>query len=156
MFLHEPRPLLLTGKGGTVRTILFVCQFNSARSQLAEAIARAMAPEGVRVLSAGLIKTVVNAEVLLSLKEIGLDASDQCSKSLEGVAQEKIDDVVVLAEEALGPVRLAFPNAHCLLWHFPDPVASRDPRRMPADVRRTRDEIKARLSSWLKEPLPCP
>ena len=142
---------------GPVRTILFVCQFNAARSQMAEAIARAMAPEGVRVLSAGLTRTRVNAEVLRALEEIGLDASAQHSKTLAEVAREGgIDDVVVLAREALEAARLAFPGSRHVLWHLPDPVASQDPRSHPADVRATRDEIKALLSSWFKEHPPCP
>jgi len=136
-----------------LRTILFVCRFNSARSQLAEAIARSMAPEDVRVLSAGLIRTVVNTEVLQALEEIGLDASAQRSKTLQEIAQEKIDDVVVLAEEALKPAQIAFPNAKIVLRHVSDPVATRDPRRLPAEVRRTRDEIKLLLSAWFKEAL---
>lgn len=133
-----------------MRTILFVCRFNSARSQLAEAILRSMAPEGVRVLSAGLIRTVVNAEVLQALEEIGLDASAQSSKTLQEVAQEKIDDVVVLAEEALKPVQIVFPNSNIVLWHIPDPIATRDPQRLPAEVRRAREEIKALLYVWFK------
>lgn len=134
----------------TTRTILFVCRFNSARSQLAEAIGRAMAPEGVRVLSAGLIRTVVNTEVLQALKEVGLDASAQRSKTLQEVAQENVDDVMVLAEEVLKPVQAAFPNARIVLRHVPDPIATKDPRKLPAEVRRTRDEIKAILYVWFK------
>jgi arsenate reductase len=133
-----------------VRTILFVCQFNSARSQLAEAIARSMVPEGVRVLSAGLTKTVVNTEVLKALEEIGLDASAQRSKTLEEVSREEIDDVVVLAKEALDPARLAFPDARHLLCHLPDPIATQDPQRLPVEVRLARDRIKSFLISWLQ------
>ena len=133
-----------------MRTILFVCQFNSARSQLAEAIARSMVPEGVRVLSAGLTKTVVNTEILKALEEIGLDASAQRSKTLEEVSREEVDDVVVLAREALDPARLAFPDARHLLCHLPDPIATKDPQRLPVEVRLARDRIKSFLISWLQ------
>ena len=151
--LHEPWFLRLVGKEGTLRTILFVCQFNSARSQLAEAIARSMAPKGVRILSAGLTRTVVNAEVLRALEEIGLDASAQHSKTLEEIACEKVDDVVVLAKEALDPARLAFPTARCILWYLPDPVAAGDPQNASTGVRWTLIELQSRLSSWFKEAL---
>ena len=133
-----------------MRTILFVCQFNSARSQLAEAIARSMVPEGVRILSAGLTKTVVNTEILKALEEIGLDASAQRSKTLEEVSREEVDDVVVLAREALDPARLAFPDARHLLCHLPDPIATQDPQRLPVEVRLARDRIKSFLISWLQ------
>ena len=133
-----------------MRTILFVCQFNSARSQLAEAIARSMVPEGVRVLSAGLTKTVVNTEILKALEEIGLDASAQRSKTLEEVSREEVDDVVVLAREALDPARLAFPDARHILCHLPDPIATKDPQRLPVEVRLARDRIKSFLISWLQ------
>lgn len=133
-----------------MRTILFVCQYNSARSQLAEAIARSLAPEGVRVLSAGLTGTVVNAEVLKALSEIGLDASAQRSKTLEEVGREEVDEVVVLAEEAAAPALLAFPRARHHLWPLADPVASADPGRLPGDVRLARDRLQALLSGWIR------
>ena len=57
------------------RHILFLCVANSARSQMAEGIARSLAPEGVRVSSAGSVPSFVRPHALQVLKEIGIDIS---------------------------------------------------------------------------------
>lgn len=131
------------------RTILFVCQFNSARSQLAEAIARSLAPPGVRVLSAGLRKTIVNAQVLQALQEIGMDASGQWSKTVDEIAHERVDDVVILAEEAVAVARERFPNSVQHEWFMPDPVAE-DEQYIARAVCDARDELSRRLKDWLR------
>lgn len=133
------------------RTILYVCQFNSARSQLAECLARSMAPPGTRVLSAGLTRTIVNEEVLRGLREIGLDGSAQWSKSLEEVAGERVDVVVTLAEEAMARARKIFPIARHISWSMPDPVAQPDADQMALAVRRSREELLQRIRKWFQE-----
>lgn len=137
------------------RTVLFVCRFNSARSQLAEALARSTAPPQLRVMSAGVTKSIVNEEVLRALNEIGLDASGQTSKSLNDVAGQAIDEVISLCAEAQGPARLAFPDATHQVWPMPDPIASPDPASIPAAVRRTRDDLARRVKSYIQSLAPC-
>lgn len=128
-------------------TVLFVCQFNSARSQLAEGLARSLAPDGMRVLSAGLERTIVNAEVSRALREVGLDPSAQYSKSMAEVAGEPVDEVIVLSDRALEEARRCFPHALLRTWFMDDPVA--DPADVPAAVRSTRDALTRRLREWL-------
>ena len=132
------------------RTLLFVCQFNSARSQLAEALARSMAPSPMRILSAGLTRSVVNSEVIRALAEIGLDAGRQTSKSLDELSCDKVDDVFVLAEEAWVPAARRFPNAVHHFWPMSDPIASSDPEVIPTEVRRIRNDLGTRLRAWFE------
>jgi arsenate reductase len=129
---------------------LFVCQFNSARSQLAEALARSLAPSHVRILSAGLTRSVVNTEVIRALAEIGLGADGQTSKSLDELSCDGVDDVFVLAEEAWVPAARRFPNALHHYWPMSDPIGSSDPAVIPGEVRRTRDELRTRLKAWFE------
>lgn len=133
----------------TQRTVLFVCQFNSARSQLAEGLARSLAPAGMRILSAGLERTIVNAEVSCALREVGVDPSAQYSKSMAEVAGEPVDEVIVLSERALQEARRCFPRALLRTWFMDDPVAAPDPAGHPAAVRSIRDALKRRLRAWL-------
>ena len=143
--------LAIKNSSPTIRqTILFVCQYNSARSQLAEAIARSLAPSHVEILSAGLTRSVVNAEVIRALAEIGLDAASQTSKSLDELVCDDVDDVFVLCEEAQEPAARRFPHALHHFWPMLDPVASPDPRVIPTEVRRTRDELRERLKAWFE------
>lgn len=132
------------------RTILFVCHFNSARSQLAEALAKSMAPAGVRILSAGLTATVVNAEVLRALAEVGIDASTQRSKAIQELVSESVDDAIVLCEEAQWPVSRLFPKASLYLWPFPDPIAMKDEHWVSTAVCRVRDDLSERLKEWFQ------
>ena len=53
--------------------ILFLCVANSARSQMAEGIARSLAPPGVTVSSAGSKPSRVNPLAIWALDEIGID-----------------------------------------------------------------------------------
>ena len=137
------------------RTILFVCQFNSARSQLAEAQAKSMSPAGVRILSAGLTASVVNTEVLRALAEVGIDASAQRSKAIQELACEPVDDVIVLCEEVCPPVSRLFPRAAVHLWPFPDPIAMKDEHAVGTAVRRVRDDLAERLKEFLSGRVRC-
>jgi len=62
------------------RGILFLCVANSARSQMAEGIARSLAPLGVGTWSAGSRPAAIRPEAIDVLKEIGIDISAQHSK----------------------------------------------------------------------------
>src|SRR5659263_572288 len=55
------------------RHILFLCVANSARSPMAEGIARSLAPSGVKVSSAGSSPASVTPQAIRVLKEIGID-----------------------------------------------------------------------------------
>jgi len=132
------------------KTVLFVCEYNSARSQLAEALAKHYAPPGLRILSAGLKRTVVNEDVLQSLAEIGIDASQQFSKSLEDVLEEQVNDVFVLAETALDATIRMFPKAQIHFSPVPDPIRSSDhPDKTREAVRRSRDILARSVRWWL-------
>ncbi len=132
------------------RTLLFVCEYNSARSQLAEALAKRYAASSLRILSAGLKRTVVNEEVVKALAEIGIDASRQFSKSLQDISAEPVDHIVVLAEAALDATRQVFPQARIHYLPMSDPVRSSDhPERIRDAVRRSRDILGASVRHWL-------
>lgn len=66
--------------------MLFVCAHNAGRSQLAAGLAAARAGDTVRVLSAGTNPGErVDATVLASLAELGIDRSDQVPQPVSGI-----------------------------------------------------------------------
>jgi len=129
------------------RHILFLCVQNSARSQLAEGIARFLAPPGVTVSSAGSSPAFVRPQAIGVLEEIGIDISGHRSKSVEEIDAGSVEAVVTLCAEEVCPVWLG--GAVRVHWGLPDPAraAGDDAARLEA-FRATRDELFRRLKLW--------
>ena len=132
-------------------SILFLCVANSARSQMAEALARAAFGERARVQSAGSRPTQVNPYAAEVLAELGIDIGGQRSKSVDSIDPAGVDTVVTLCAEEVCPVFLG--AARRLHWPIPDP-ASDDPlprKEMLARFRSARDAIQQLLGAHQDE-----
>lgn len=133
-----------------MKGILFLCLENSARSQMAEAIARSLAPAGTKVWSAGSRPTSLRPETVMVLAEIGLDSGGQRAKSVSEIPADEVDTVVTLCAEEECPVFLG--NAARLHWQLPDPGAVQGPgeERLTA-FRDVRDELQRRIQGLLSD-----
>jgi len=131
------------------RGVLFLCVANSARSQLAEGIARSLAPAGVTVWSAGSQPTRVRPEAIAALAEIGINITAHRSKAVSEIPADQVDTVITLCGEEECPVFLG--RARRLHWGLPDPagVGGSEADRAEA-FRRTRDELRRRLGAVFK------
>lgn len=127
------------------RHVLFLCVANSARSQMAEGIARALAPPGVTVSSAGSQPSRVNPLAIRALGEIGIDIRSHRSKSVGGISPEGVDAVITLCAEEVCPVFLG--RARRVHWGLPDPAGagSTEDEQLQA-FRNVRDELRRRLA----------
>ena len=127
------------------RSILFLCVANSARSQMAEGLARQLFP-GLHIQSAGSRPSHVNPYAIEVLAERGIDATTHTSKSVQDIDPATVDLVITLCAEEVCPLFLG--KAERLHWPIPDP-ASDDPKLTPDDLRaRFRaglDELRRRL-----------
>jgi arsenate reductase (thioredoxin) len=124
--------------------ILFLCVANSARSQMAEGIARSLAPAGVLISSAGSAPTRVNPLSIEVLGEIGIDISKQFSKSVDSIEPSSVDAVITLCAEEVCPA--FFGKAYRLHWGLPDPAPKGSADHVVIHVfRDVRDELRARL-----------
>jgi protein-tyrosine-phosphatase len=121
---------------------LFLCVANSARSQLAEGIARSLAPADVWIGSAGSKPTSVRPEAAEVLAEIGIDIATHHSKGMRDLPAERVEAVVTLCADEVCPAWLG--HAHRVHWGLPDPAAVEGPGRLDA-FRDARDEIRRRL-----------
>jgi len=74
--------------------VLFLCEHNSARSQMAEGLLRHLYGEKYEIYSAGSNPTQVNPFAIKVMAEIGIDISKQTSKSIEEFRNKEIDLVV--------------------------------------------------------------
>ena len=126
------------------RHILFLCVANSARSQMAEGIARSLAPQGVTVSSAGSAPAPVRPQAIRVLNEIGIDISGHRSKGLESIDAGSVDAVITLCAEEVCPVFLG--KAHRVHWGLPDPARVIGTEETLLDAfRSVRDELRRRL-----------
>jgi arsenate reductase len=125
--------------------VLFVCEYNACRSQMAEGWARVLLPDRVSVHSAGIHPGEVNHLTVEVMSEVGVDLSSHRSKRLHEVAHMDFDLVVVLAEPAFAPVSV-LKAKESLLWAFPDPVAiPGDPEDLKGKIRAVRDALKEKI-----------
>jgi arsenate reductase len=125
------------------RHILFLCVANSARSQIAEGLARSLAPADVKISSAGSAPSKVNPFAIRVLAEIGIDATRQYSKSVNDIPPVDVEVVITLCAEEECPVFLG--KARRYHWGLPDPAGATDEEWIRA-FRAIRDELKRRLS----------
>ena len=129
-------------------SILFLCVANSARSQMAEGLARQMFPAR-RIQSAGSRPSQVNPYAIAVLAEQGIDATSHTSKSVQDIDPATVDLVITLCAEEVCPLFLG--QAERLHWPIPDP-ASDDPSLTPEQLlerfRAGRDELRKRLEAW--------
>lgn len=101
--------------------ILFLCTGNSARSQLAEAVALAKLGDQFEVFSAGTRPQDMEPRTLAVLAEAGYPTANLTPKSLDDFGAQPFDFVITLCEEASKECQ-AFPNATKMLaWNLPDP-----------------------------------
>jgi arsenate reductase len=134
------------------RGILFLCVANSARSQMAEGLARTIFGDRVRVESAGSEPSQVNPYAIEVMREIGIDLTTHSSKSVGTVAPETVGTVITLCAEEVCPVFLG--KARRLHWPIPDP-ASKDPsiprEEMLQRFRTARDTLRAKIEQLATE-----
>ncbi|MEC8025269.1 MAG: arsenate reductase ArsC [Myxococcota bacterium] len=126
--------------------VLFLCVANSARSQMAEGLARHLMGEKVSVSSAGSSPTRVNPLAVEVMAEIGIDISPQRSTAAANIPANSVDLVVTLCAEEVCPAILT--TAARLHWplrdpDIKDPSLSHDERLR--HFRVARDELKTRI-----------
>lgn len=130
------------------RGLLFLCVANSARSQMAEGIARQLAGERLVVQSAGSMPSRVNPLAVRALAEIGIDIAGNRSKSVDDIDRAAVDTVITLCAEEVCPVYLG--AARRLHWPLPDPAGPAESQATGLErFRAVRDELRERIRSFL-------
>lgn len=134
------------------KSILFLCVANSARSQMAEGLARMLFGDRVPVQSAGSEPSQVNPYAIEVMRELGVDLTRHHSKSVQTIDPETIGTVITLCAEEVCPVFLG--KVRRLHWPIPDP-ASKDPsiprEEMLTRFRTARDTIRSMLEQFSRE-----
>lgn len=132
--------------------ILFLCVANSARSQIAEGLAKQILGKDHEIRSAGSAPAdKINPLATKVLSEIGIDISDHEPKTWDDLPPAfflNLDYVITLCAEEVCPTLTI--KSEKLHWGLPDPAAVKgsDEERLNA-FRNTRDEIERRLKDFV-------
>lgn len=135
------------------KKVLFLCTHNSARSQMAEGLLRAMHGEEFEAFSAGVVATSVDSRAVPVMKEIGIDISGQRSKTYQEYEGTIFDLAITVCDRAreacpICSTRLELPSSwpkarEVIHRSFEDPaVAVGSEEEQLLAFRRVRDEIK--------------
>lgn len=130
--------------------VLFLCTGNSARSQMAEGLLRALGGADFEVFSAGTDPKGLNPLAVEVMRETGIDISKQESKPLERFLDQSFDYIITVCDRARDKCPTFPGDNERIHWGFDDPAAATGTREQQLAVfRRVRNEISERLRLWV-------
>lgn len=134
------------------KRILFLCVANSARSQLAEGLAKSIFEDEAIIQSAGSEPSgLVQPWAVEVLKEIGIDISKYWSKSIDQLPLEfiaNLDFVITLCAEEICPILSL--NSQRIHWPILDPAKASEETKAEA-FRSARNQIRDLLIQFKSE-----
>ena len=138
------------GRGLARARVLFLCTGNSARSQMAEALAEQRSSGAVRAASAGSHPKPLHPNAVRVMRERGIDLAGRRSKHLGELAGRRFDYVISLCDR-VREICPEFPGTPRLShWSVRDPAREpgTDDQTLPA-FERTAAEIETRIGFLL-------
>lgn len=144
-FATDRLTALAQAKGSLARDVpevLFVCEQNAGRSQMAAALTDHLSQGRVHVRSADSMPAAdLNPAVVTAMKEVGVDVSGAFPKPLTDDVVQAADVVITMGCGDACPV---YPGKRYQDWELDDPES------LSLDgVRRVRDEIRVHVESLL-------
>jgi protein-tyrosine-phosphatase/DNA-binding transcriptional MerR regulator len=132
-------------------SVLFVCNGNSARSQIGEALLGRFGGSDFEARSAGTTPKELHPLAVRVLAEVGIDWSSARAKSIEELLDRRHDYVITLSDSAREACP-ALPGPHSSLhWHLDDPAAVEGPEAVRLEAfRDTRSELSIRLRPFIE------
>lgn len=130
--------------------VLFLCTHNSARSQMAEGLLRHFGGDRFAAFSAGTEATHVRPLAIKAMAELGIDISQQESKTLNRYLNEPFDEVITVCDAAAEACPI-FPGAmHRRHWSLEDPSQARGSEEEQLAVyRQVRDTLQSHIEQEL-------
>ena len=137
---------------GRVPRVLFLCTGNSARSQMAQALAEDRSNTAIQARSAGSHPKQLHPNAVRVMAERGIDISGNTTKHFRRYSRSHFDYVVTLCDK-VREICPEFPGEPTALhWSMPDPAAggSTDEETYPA-FQQTADELETRVSQLIAQ-----
>ena len=135
------------------RNILFLCNHNSARSQMAEALLQSENDPRFTVFSAGLDPRPLAEGAVRAMNEIGIDISSKESKSTKVfMGKEVIHYAIFLCSESEEDCPRIYPFANnSESWRIPAPSALAEEIGPEKAFREVRDTIQDKIRDWMEQ-----
>jgi len=131
-----------------MRMVLFVCVGNAGRSQMAEAFFNQAAGGKAMAISAGTRSaSAVDPRTIEVMREVGIDISRNKPKALTMEMMDQADRVVTMGCGVEGICPASFVQTED--WQLEDPKG-----KPIEEVRRIRDEIRAKVLSMMDKSKP--
>ena len=126
-----------------MKRVMFVCKKNSARSQMAEGFAKHLGAGKIEVTSSGLEKSSVRPEAIATMKDTGIDITEQTSNALSEFKPDDFDIVISLCGCGVNLPPEWVQREMFEDWQLDDPA------EQPETFPRVRDEVKARVETLI-------
>jgi ArsR family transcriptional regulator, arsenate/arsenite/antimonite-responsive transcriptional repressor / arsenate reductase (thioredoxin) len=139
------------GRGWARARVLFLCTGNSARSQMAEALAEELSAGAVRGASAGSHPKLLHPNAVRAMRKRGIDLAGRRSKHLSEFTGRRFDYVISLCDR-VREICPEFPGApQAIHWSVRDPAREpgTDDETLPA-FERTATELETRIGFLLE------
>jgi arsenate reductase (thioredoxin) len=137
-----------------MKNVLVLCTGNSCRSQIAEGYLRYFAGDKAVVFSAGVETHGVNPRAIATMKEDGIDISNQTSNNVDEYADIPFDFVITVCDNAKERCPFFPTTAKRFHYNFPDPAKAVGTEEEIAETfRQVRDSIKSYSEQFVRENL---
>jgi len=149
--LHPGLAVAAPSPAVTRARVLFLCTGNSARSQMAEALAEHLSAGAVRAASAGSHPKPLHPDAVRVMRRRGIDLEGRRSKHLDEFTGRRFDYVISLCDR-VREVCPEFPGGPELIhWSIPDPAREPggDEDTLPA-FERMAEELATRIAFLLE------
>jgi arsenate reductase len=132
--------------------VLFLSRGNATRGQMAEGLLRTLAADRFDATSAGIEPGTLNPMAIEAMREAGVDISRQQAKDVKELLKEHFAYVITVCDLARerAPIFPFTPNL--VHWSIYDPESAQHSAEEKKIIfRRVRDEIRAKVESFLSE-----
>jgi len=137
------------------KKILVLCTGNSCRSQIAEGYLKHFAGDKAEVHSAGVETHGVNPKAIETMKEDGIDISNQTSNNINEYLKVDFDFVITVCDNAKEQCPFFPTTAEKFHHNFPDPAKAKGTEeKIKEQFREVRQQIKDYCRNFVRENLP--
>jgi arsenate reductase len=131
-----------------MKNVLVLCTGNSCRSQIADGFLKAYVPAGTNVYSAGVETHGVNPRAIETMKEAGIDISENTSNHIDEYSNVDFDYIITVCDNAKERCPYFPSNAVKFHFNFPDPAGAKGTED---EILETFRSVREMIQAYTKE-----